>query len=239
MEISLSAIVPFFNEEKFLKSSVERLITTGIFNEILLIDNNSTDNSLKIANQIQLLHQNITIHKTDKVPGKGNAVRHGLNFVKTTHMIVHDADLEYFPSDIVEMKNLASKYPDALILGSRVIGNKKRNNLYKKTYIFNRVFSVLFSILNFTKVSDISSCYQLNNTKNIKNLDLKENGFGIEVEILSKHLKNSGQIKEIAILYDARSYEDGKKIKVSDGVKIFWKIITYSKLNLFSKFSKK
>ena len=48
--LTLTAIVPFYNEENCLKESVERLTVENIFNKILLIDNNSTDNSSKVIN---------------------------------------------------------------------------------------------------------------------------------------------------------------------------------------------
>lgn len=43
-----------------------------------------------------------------------------------------------------------------------------------------------------------------------KNIDLKENGFSIEIELLSKYLKINKSILEVPIKYEGRSYEDGK-----------------------------
>ena len=43
--VSLSVIVPFYNEENLLENSVNRLLENNIYNQIILIDNNSTDNS--------------------------------------------------------------------------------------------------------------------------------------------------------------------------------------------------
>ena len=57
--------------------------------------------------------------------GKGNAVKTGLKFVNSTHIIIHDADLEYFPSDIPNMFDIAKKNPGCLVLGSRTIKGKK------------------------------------------------------------------------------------------------------------------
>ena len=65
-------------------------------------------------------------------------------------------------------------------------------------------------------------------------MKLKENGFAIEVEILSKNLRMNYKITEVPINYEGRSYEEGKKIKTKDAISIFFKIMTYSKLNLFS-----
>ena len=64
-------------------------------------------------------------------------------------------------------------------------------------------------------------------------MKLKENGFAIEVEILSKNLRMNYKITEVPINYEGRSYGEGKKIKTKDAISIFFKIMTYSKLNLF------
>ena len=50
---SLSVVVPIYNEEQFLEKSVERLIENDIYQNIILIDNNSSDNSYEIAKKLQ------------------------------------------------------------------------------------------------------------------------------------------------------------------------------------------
>ena len=64
-------------------------------------------------------------------------------------------------------------------------------------------------------------------TNFLKNIDIKENGFSIEVEILSKFLKYNKSIKEVPISYEGRSYADGKKIKFSDGLKYIINTLKY------------
>ena len=66
------------------------------------------------------------VYKSKNEQGKGVAVLCGLEHVLTSHVIIHDADLEYFPIDIIDMFNLTKDYPNDLILGSRVIGDKPR-----------------------------------------------------------------------------------------------------------------
>ena len=60
-----------------------------------------------------------------------------------------------------------------------------------------------------------------------KKTTLKENGFSIEIEILSKFLKYNRSIKEVPIKYEGRSYEEGKKIKTSDGFKYLFNTLKY------------
>ena len=60
---SISVIVPFFNEENYLEESVNRLIEVGVFKEIILVDNKSTDKSNFIANSFVKSHKNIFLIK--------------------------------------------------------------------------------------------------------------------------------------------------------------------------------
>ncbi len=233
-DINLTAIVPIFNEEKYLFDSVTRLQKTNIFNEIILIDNCSTDESFAIAQNLKEKDSSISVLQTNTNSGKASAVQLGLNFVKTSHVITHDADLEYFPEDIVEMFEVAKMHPNDLILGSRIIGNKERKKVYFTTYFGNRILSIMFSFINRYKVSDISTCYQMYSLKNIQKLSLNEKGFGMELEVLSKFIKLGIEIIEVPIKYEGRSYSEGKKIKLSDALNIAFKMIKYSKLNLFS-----
>lgn len=234
---SLSVIVPFYNEEKFLEESITRLLKIEIVQQIVLVDDCSKDKSYAIGEKLVKENNNILITKTDNNLGKGGAVKAGLEQVTSTHVVVHDADLEYFPEDISEMFEAISSDQEHLILGSRTIGTKKRKNLYFYTYFGNKVFTLLFSILNNYKVSDIASCYWLVKTESLKKIDISEKGFGIEVEVLSKFIKRKIDIIEVPIRYEARSYEDGKKIKLKDGIQIFLKILKYSKFNILLIFS--
>ncbi len=235
-ENTLGVIVPFYNEEKFIEESILRLLKIEIIDQIVMVDDCSTDNSYKIANNIQNENTNIKLVKTKLNEGKGGAVKKGLELISTSHVIVHDADLEYFPSDIPDLFNSIPHDDNCLILGSRTIGSKKRKTLYFYTYFGNKVLSLIFSIINNYKVSDIASCYWLVKSNDLRKIKLYEKGFAIEVEVLSKFLRSKHKIIEVPIKYHARSYEDGKKIKLVDGVKIFIKILKYSRLNFFLKY---
>ena len=231
---SLTVIVPFFNEQKTLKNSVLNLIREEVASEIILVDDFSSDSSYQIAKDLSKKYSIIKLLKKPENEGKGSAVIYAKEWVKSTHVIVHDADLEYSPSDIASLFNISKKYPDALILGSRTQGVKSRKKIYKSLVIINKFFAIFFSILNNYKISDIATCYMLVPTEFLKKQINAEKGFGIEVEILSKFLKYHNQIIEFPISYNSRRYADGKKIKITDGLVIFYKIISYSKfISLF------
>jgi len=225
--INLTAIVPFYNEEKTLKQSVERLLNENIFFEIILSDDNSSDYSSEIAKELSYKYENIKYIHSNKNLGKGNAISNALSILNTSHVVIHDADLEYFPKDIVQMYEKALTNQNSLILGSRFKGNKQRNNVYLRTYLANRFMSIFFSLINLYWVSDVATCYKLMPANFLKNISIKEQGFSIEIEILSKFLKYNKHIHEVPISYDGRSYEEGKKIKVSDGIMYILNTLKY------------
>ena len=225
--INLTVIVPFFNEEKTLQQSVDRLLEENIFDEIILSDDNSSDKSVEIAKTLSNNYENIKYIRSEVNLGKGNAINNAVNILNTSHVVIHDADLEYFPKDIVQMYKEALTNQNSLILGSRFIGNKERKNVYARTFIANRVMSIFFSLVNIYWVSDVATCYKLMPSKFLKEISIKENGFSIEIEMLSKFLKFNKNIKEVPISYEGRSYEEGKKIKISDGIMYIINTVKY------------
>ena len=224
---NLTVIIPFYNEEKFLEASINRVLKSQVADFLILVDDCSTDNSLNIAIEKTKNLKSVSIIKSHMNQGKGNALNLAKKYIKTTHVVIHDAGLEYFPDDIVKMIEKAKLSPNSLILGSRFIGVLKRDNIYKRTYFANKIMSLFFSILHLYRVSDIATCYKLMPVSFFKKTDLKEKGFAIEVELVAKFLKFNRSIIEIPIRYAGRSYEEGKKIKAFDGFNYILKTFKY------------
>ncbi len=229
--MSLTVIIPFFNEEKTLSDSIFRVLNENLDLKILLIDDKSSDKSFEIANNFAQNYQNIDLIQNEINLGKGAALSLSQKFIETSHVIIHDADLEYFPSDFHKILEKSNQFPDSMILGSRFIGNKVRNNVYKRTYIANKIMSLFFSIIHFVKISDIATCYKLFPAAFFRNVKIVEKGFSIEVEIAAKFLKYNKSVYEVPISYSGRSYEEGKKIKISDGFYYLINTIKYRILN--------
>ncbi len=218
MKNSLAVIVPFFNEEGTIESSLRRLMKVDILQQIICVDDCSKDRSLEIVKQIKKDDTRIEIILKKMNSGKGSAITSAKKYVNTSHVVIHDADLEYFPEDLVSMWEKVEKFTDSLILGSRFLGSKSRKNIYKRTYIANKMMSLFFSLVNSYKVSDVATCYKLFPNKFFQSINLLEKGFSIEIELLSKFIKFNRSIVEVPINYEGRSYAEGKKIKSKDGI---------------------
>lgn len=226
----LTAIVPIFNEENTVKISVENLLKVNEISQIILVDDCSTDSSLEIVSEFLKINRDILILQTPRNSGKGSAVRMALNSVNSEYVIVHDADLEYNPSDIPQLLEKAEKNKNVdVVLGSRFIGSRSRRNIYLRTYLANKFLSYLFSVINRKKVTDVATCYKLIKNEIYKSIELTKNGFEYEIEVLSKALSYTQEFKEVPIEYIGRSYKDGKKIKLLDGFKYILCIFKYRK----------
>ena len=224
---SLTAVMPFYNEEDFLQESFERLYSSGVADKILLVDDSSTDRSKDIAKNIADKYINVTYFLNKSNKGKGSALISIKEHIQTSHMVIHEADLEYDPNDLIKLTKLSIENKNSLILGSRFIGSIERNNLYKSTHAANQFLSLLFSIINSYKITDIATCYKMFPAKFFKNTNFKEKGFSIEIEILAKFLKHNTSVFELPIHYSGRSYSQGKKIHIKDGFYYIFNIFKY------------
>lgn len=224
---SLTVIIPFYNEENYLEESFKRLYFSNVADQIYLVDDASTDSSKKIALNIEKNYDNVRYFSNKSNEGKGSALALVKNHIETSHVVIHDADLEYDPNDLVDLKKVSIKNNKSLVLGSRFIGNLDRNNLYKSTFLANKFLSLLFSTVYLYKITDIATCYKLFPAKFFRYVNFKEKGFSIEIEILSKFLKYNKSIIELPINYSGRSYSQGKKINIKDGFLYILNIIKY------------
>ena len=125
---TLTVLVPAFNEENTISESLERLKNISIITEILVLDDGSTDKTKQLVENAALNNNKIKLIHFDSNNGKGAVLNKSREFITSDYVVIHDADLEYFPEDIEEMFKEVNG--DNLILGSRFIGNKKRINLY-------------------------------------------------------------------------------------------------------------
>ena len=221
----------FYNESRFLEDSLKRILNDDIYTQIILSDDCSNDGSEIIAKNYSDNYEKIIYIRSNHNLGKGNALNQAKPLILTSHVVVHDADLEYFPDDIVEMYECSKNFPESLILGSRFIGSKERKNVYLRTILANKLMSLFFSLINFYKVSDVATCYKLMPLTFFKNIDLVEKGFSIEIELLAKYLKINRSILEVPIKYEGRSYSEGKKLRTSDGFKYLFNTLKYRFVN--------
>lgn len=225
-KIKVSVVIPVFNEESTIISILKKINEQNIPNvdiEIIVINDGSTDNSLKIIEENSDLYSKLINLKINK--GKGGAVREGLKAVSGDFVLFQDADLEYDPSEYKILFRPLLELEADIVVGSRLMSPPLTRVHYFWNKVGNRCITLLFDILHNSTLTDIYSGYIVFKKDLINPNNLRTNGWEQQAEILSKIIKDSQKIYEVPITYYGRTYEEGKKIKPKDVIKIMYTII--------------
>ncbi len=252
--MKLAVVIPVFNEVGLLEAAIGRLEGCALPRDregapmdrhLILIDDGSTDGTTEI---VKRLGERAGIHAELQPAnrGKGAAVRRGIEkaiAMEADLIVIHDADLEYDPADhAVLLAPMVNGRADAVI-GSRFLGQTHRV-LYFWHYVVNKFITGVSNMLTNLNLSDMECCLKAFTLDVAKRLDLKEEKFGIEPEIVARlakiRVEDAGvggvvrsralRVYEVAVSYAGRTYEEGKKIKWQDGVEAIAVIV---KRNLF------
>ncbi len=227
----LSIIIPCFNEASTLKCCVEKVLeiqNTELLLEIVIVDDASTDKSQDIARELAEKHAVIRITAHTVNQGKGAALRTGFKMATGDFIAVQDADLEYNPLDLKKLIQPLIYDEADVVLGSRFTSGDMHRVLYFWHYMGNRFLTFLSNIFTDLNLTDMETCYKVFKREVIQSIDIQENRFGFEPEIVAKMAHKRLRIFEAGISYHGRTYEEGKKIGVRDGFRALYCIFKYN-----------
>jgi len=196
--------------------------------EVVVVDDCSSDDSINSVKTHPSYGKCISLHRHEVNKGKGAAVRTGISKCAGDTILIQDADLELTPSDIPFLVNAYKTERYELVNGSRYMAGRTRPLYSYKRYFFNKLFSNFASLIIDVRFTDIACGYKLFSKELYDKLELRENRFGFEAELIIKTaILNKTMITEIPVNYFPRNKGAGKKIRNTDGLKIFWVILKY------------
>lgn len=232
-ELLFSIVIPVFNEKKTIGRVITRVAALPLNQEIILVDDSSTDGSREILQRLEGLPKFKIILK-QKNQGKGAALRDGFRLASGDFIVIQDADLEYDPRDIpVLIEPLVQGRAD-VVYGSRFLGGSSENSpgepsgLHRWGNLLLSRASNLFSGLGLT---DMETCYKAFSRKAIESIEIKQNRFGIEPEITAKLARRGFRFAEVPVTYHGRGYDEGKKIGIKDLFNALYCIVRYGILD--------
>jgi len=228
---NMSIIIPCFNEEKTLGKCIEKvrgIADENLSLEIIIVDDDSTDKSLPIAKKLESAYPEILVlhHKTNQ--GKGAAIRTGIKKAKGDFVAIQDADLEYNPEELKKLLSPLINDDADVVLGSRFASSGPHRVLYFWHYLGNRLLTLLSNMFTDLNLTDMETCYKVFRRDVIQGIEIKENRFGFEPEIVAKVAQKRLRIFEMGISYYGRTYEEGKKIGFKDGLRAIYCILRYN-----------
>jgi glycosyltransferase involved in cell wall biosynthesis len=238
---TLSVIVPAYNEQYLIGSSLARL---GVLGEsplleavkIIVVDDGSSDGT---ADAIRVFRESIESREADpkiswvwlrhtKNCGKGASIRTGLKHVDTELVVIHDADLEYLPRDLLSMVQVFLSEDADAVFGSRFTSGGHKRALFFRHALGNKLLTFLCDLVCDLNLTDMETCYKMIRADLLKSIPLESSTFDVEPELAIKLAKRGARIFEVPISYSGRTYGEGKKIGWRDGLRALWAILRYS-----------
>ncbi|MGA2111978.1 MAG: glycosyltransferase family 2 protein [Anaerolineales bacterium] len=223
--MSLSVIIPVFNEKATLAEIVRRVRATRLATEIIVVDDGSTDGTREVVAELQARGL-IRAFYQPKNQGKGAAVRAGIQAATGEYILIQDADLEYNPKDY---PNLLQPIEDGIadaVYGSRFLGAPRRVTMFWHL-LANRLLTLATNLLYNSILSDMETGYKAFRASVVRPIHLRANRFDFEPEITAKLLKRGARLFEVPISFNPREYSEGKKIRMRDAVAAVWALVKY------------
>lgn len=231
----LSIVLPVYNEARYVAQVIDAVLAKElkIERELIIVESNSTDGTRAIVERYQG-RPGVKVVWEERPQGKGHAVRTGLGHVSGTIVLIQDADFEYDIEDYDALLEPILQHQASFVLGSRSLGlDDWKVRRYDATPVrglllnFAQVmFAVTYSALYQQRVTDVNTMFKVFRSDCLDGLDLRSNGFELDIELACKLARNGHSPMEVPVNYVARGFAEGKKIR-------FWRDAVPSYAALF------
>jgi glycosyltransferase involved in cell wall biosynthesis len=223
--MKLSVIIPIYNEINTLEEIIKRVQKTNLADEIVLVDDGSTDGTRKLVKEYEG-QDGFTVVLQERNQGKGAAVRRGFQEASGDVFLIQDADLEYDPEEYPKLLKPIEDGLAEVVYGSRFLGASRRVAMFWHM-IANKMLTLFTNILYDTILSDMETGYKVFKREVVQDMPLHAKRFEFEPEFTAKILKRKYRIYEVPISFNPRDYEEGKKIGFSDAFEAIWALVKY------------
>ncbi|MGA2683311.1 MAG: glycosyltransferase family 2 protein [Candidatus Bathyarchaeia archaeon] len=220
IKYSADVIIAALNEEEGIGPTLSEISQNISPNQVLVVDGHSQDRTVEIAKDLgaHVLFQDGL--------GKGDAISKAVRYIDSDvdYVVVTDADFTYPAEHIPEMIQILQNHPNVdMVCGNRFNGYAEESELHNLFYFGNKLLALSHSLLNGVNLQDPLTGLRAIRAEILKEWHVKSKGFDVEVELNNEVERRDFGIVEVPIIYRKRLGE--KKLKVSDGVTIFKRIL--------------
>jgi glycosyltransferase involved in cell wall biosynthesis len=227
----LTVVIPAFDEEKTIGAVLTRLFecVPSIF-EVLIVDDASRDQTAEQCRLFAEREPRVRVLSHRQNQGKTAALKTAFEQARGDIIVIQDADMEYDPQEIPALIEPIIDGKADVCLGSRFLVRKAGRVLYFRHFLANKLLTFLSNILTDLNLTDIETGYKAARTGILRSMVIESRGFGFEIEFVAKCRKINTRMYEVPISYYGRTYEEGKKIGVKDGIDALWYILKFNLL---------
>ncbi len=219
--MKLSILMPVYNESATLTAAIKEVLNVSYPCEVelVIVDDGSTDGTRDLYPALDS-DDRVSVHLHDRNRGKGAAIKTAAAVATGDYVLMCDADLEYSPSEIPALLAPVIARRATVVYGTRTFSS---HNAYSYLYVLgNKGVTTAANVLFNCYISDLETCFKLIPADLYRELNIKEQGFGMEAEVTGKLLRRGVRPYEVPITYAARTREAGKKLTWRDGVEALW-----------------
>jgi glycosyltransferase involved in cell wall biosynthesis len=227
----LTIIIPAYQEEETIGEVLRRVLSVdiqrfGFEKEVLVCDDGSTDRTVEIVERQAAQDSRIRLVRHVKNRGKGAAIRTALAHARGDYVLIQDADLEY---DVDDYPALLGKVAEGarVVYGSRFRMSERPDGMRPQNFLANRILTITANLLYGVNITDEATCFKVFDARVLRSLALECERFEFCPEVTAKLGKAGIPIAEVPIHYRARSHQEGKKVRWTDGVEAMWVLIKH------------
>ncbi len=211
-------VMPAYNAEKTLRSTYAE-IPMDIVDEVIIVDDASSDNTIKVAAEIGIKH--IIQHQTNLGYGgnQKSCYDKALALEADIVIMVHP-DYQYTPKLIPAMTSVLANGLYSVILGSRILGKGALNGgMPKYKYIFNRFLTLFQNFIMGQKLSEYHTGYRAFTKEVLQkiNYHANSNDFVFDNQMLAQIFYAGYEIAEISC--PTKYFDDASSINFKRSVK--------------------
>ena len=228
--MKVSIVIPCYNERNTIEKVVDAVRNAPLASrEIIVVDDCSEDGTRTVLKErISSMVDRIIYHPMNQ--GKGAALRSGFAAATGDFILVQDADLEYSPEDYPLLLEPLILGKADVVIGSRFMGGRPHRVFFFWHMVGNKFLTLLSNMFTNINLTDMETGYKAFRAALIKSIQIEEDRFGVEPEIIAKLARRGCRIYEVGISYSGRTYAEGKKINWKDGIRAIYCIVRYNLL---------
>ena len=211
----IAVVIPCYNEEKSIAQTIEEHKSKMKDVDIYVIDNNSKDNTSKVAEE----HGAIVIHEYKQ--GKGNAIKTAFRVIDAECYFMVDGDNTYPADKAQEMCEMVLDRKADMVVGDRLSSSYFTENKRRFHNFGNVLVKKLINYIFKAKVKDIMSGSRALSYNFVKGFPIISKGFELETEMTIHALDKNYKIEEVTIPYQDRDADNPSKLNtIGDGIKV-------------------
>lgn len=229
----IAVLIPCYNEEKTVKKVVEDFKRELPEATIYVYDNNSKDNTAKLAQEAG------AIVRKERKQGKGNVIRSMFRQIDAECYIMVDGDDTYPAEAAKQMADYVLEENVDMVIGDRLSSTYFTENKRPFHNTGNRLVRGLINFIYKSDIRDVMTGYRAFSYNFVKTFPVLSKGFEIETEMTIHSLDKNLLTKNVIIEYRDRPKGSESKLSTySDGFKVIKTIIklykNYKPLSFFS-----